>query len=169
MKKLALVLIGCFLATGAFAAPAETRAFQLSLVPEVAIHPKTTYIKGFSLGLWNENPQSGVSLGFVNGTTGKSTGFVWAALGNYGDDYSGVQFAPFVNFNKGRLSGLQWAAFNYAGTLNGLQFGVVNYAKTTESGFQVGLVNIISANEKWFGNFPDEVAPGMVFVNWRFK
>ena len=49
MKKLVLVLLGCFVATGAFA---ETKGFQLSLIPDVAIHAKTTHIKGVSLSLW---------------------------------------------------------------------------------------------------------------------
>ena len=169
MKKLIFVLIGCFFATGAFAAPAETKGFQLSLNPDIAIHSKTTYIKGVSLGIWNENPQTGFAWGFVNGATGDSSGLMLGVLANYADSYTGVQLGAFVNYNKEKFSGIQAAGFNYAGTLNGLQFGVINYAKTTEAGVQIGLVNIITANEKWFGNFPKELAPGMVIVNWRFN
>ena len=51
MKKLVLVLLGCFIATGAFA---ETKGFQLSLIPDVAIQAKTTHIKGVSLSIWGE-------------------------------------------------------------------------------------------------------------------
>jgi hypothetical protein len=168
MKKLLFVLIGCFLTTGAFAAETETRGFQLSLVPEVAIHPKTTRINGVSLGIWNENPQSGFALGFVNGASGDSTGLLLGVLGNYAENYTGAQWSYFVNYNKGRMIGFQYAAFNYTDTLKGFQLGFVNYAKSTESGLQIGLFNIINDNEKWFVNFPKELAPGMVFVNWRF-
>ena len=168
MKKLVLVIICCLFASSAFAAPAETRGFQLSFIPDIAIHSKTTYIKGFSLGVWNENPQTGVALGFVNGAMGDSTGLLWGWVGNYAENYKGVQVSPFVNYNEGSLAGLQSALFNYAGSLKGLQLGMINFTKTAEAGVQVGLVNIISDNE-WFKKFPGELAPGMVFVNWKFK
>ncbi len=63
MKKLVLVLLGCFIATGAFA---ETKGFQLSLIPDVAIHAKTTHIKGVSLSIWGENPQTALAIGVAN-------------------------------------------------------------------------------------------------------
>ena len=166
MKKIALILIGCFFATGAFAAPAETKGFQLSLIPDIAIHSKTTYIKGVSIGIWNENPQTGFAWGFVNGSTGDSSGFMLGTLANYAENYKGVQFGAIANYTKGKFTGVQSAAFNYAGTLSGLQLGVVNYAKSTEAGVQIGLINIIAANKRWFGNFPEELAPGMIVINW---
>ena len=69
IKKLVLVLFGCLIATGALA---ETKGFQLSLVPDVAIHSSSTPIKGVSLNVWGENPQNAFALGFVNGSTGNS-------------------------------------------------------------------------------------------------
>ena len=149
MKKLVLVLLGCLIATGAFA---ETKGFQMSLIPNVAIYSKTTYIKGVSLNLWGENPQNAFALGLINGSTGNSSGFSLGLLVNYADSYKGLQLAPV----------------NYASRLHGLQLGFVNMAMTAEAGVQIGLINIMSQTEKWFSNFPDEVAPGMVFVNWRY-
>lgn len=164
MKKLVFVVLGCLFATGALA---ETQAFQLSLIPDVAVQARTTHIKGFSLGLWSENPQSALALGVVNGSTGNSSGLSLALLGSYAQNYEGVQLAFIANYTEGKASGLQWAAFNYAGNLKGFQLGFVNYAKKTEKGLQVGIINIMNENRVWFRNFPDEVAPGMILVNWR--
>ena len=149
MKKLVLVLLGCLIATGAFA---ETKGFQLSLIPDAAIYSKTTYIKGASLNVWGENPQNAFALGLINGSTGNSSGFSLGLLVNYADSYRGFQIATI----------------NYASRLQGLQLGLVNMAMTAEEGVQIGVINIISQTDKWFSNFPNEVAPGMVFVNWRY-
>ena len=149
MKKLVLLLLGCLIATGALA---ETKGFQMSLIPNVAIYSKTTYIKGVSLNVWGENPQNAFALGLINGSTGNSSGCSLGLLVNYADSYKGLQIAPV----------------NYASRLHGLQLGFVNMAMTAEAGVQIGLINIMSQTETWFSNFPDEVAPGMVFVNWRF-
>ena len=118
----------------------------------MAIHSKTTHIKGVSINIWGENPQNSFALGFVNGSTGNSSGFSLGLIVNYADSYRGFQIAPV----------------NYASRLQGLQFGLVNMAMTAEEGVQIGFINIMSETEKWFSNFPDEVAPGMVFINWRF-
>ena len=162
MKKLFFALLLCLLATGAYA---ETESFQLSLVPDVAIHPRETYIKGVTLGIWSENPQSAFALGFVNGSKGDSVGFS-LGLFNYAENYKGVEWGT-VNLASGTLRGMQYGFFNYAGRLSGLQLGVINFAKTADSAIQVGLVNIIQQNE-WFTEFPQELAKGMLFFNWRF-
>lgn len=164
MKKLILVIIFCLFATGALA---ETSGFQLSLIPDIAIQPKTTRIEGVTLSLWGENPQNALALGFVNGSTGNSSGLSWGFLGNYAENYRGAQLG-IANYTSGNFTGFQWAAVNYAGNLNGLQLGFVNIANKTEKGVQLGFVNIIRETTEWFRNFPDEVAPAMVFVNWRF-
>ena len=153
----------CFSATSAYAG---TKGFQASLVPDVAIHPKSTRIEGVALSIWGENPQSAFAFGFVNGSTGDSKGFSWGLV-NYADNYSGVEWAT-VNYAKGNFIGWQAGFVNYVGKLTGLQLGFLNFAETAESGVQVGLINIIKQNE-WFNNFPDELAKGMVFVNWRFQ
>ena len=149
MKKLVLVLLGCLIATGAFA---DTKGFQLSLVPDVAIHSSSTHIKGVSLNIWGENPQTGFALGFVNGSTGSSSGLSIGLIANYAQSYKGFQ----------------WGTINYAESLHGLQLGFVNIAKSSDAGLQFGLINIMSQTQKWFTGFPNELAPGMVFVNWRF-
>ena len=76
VKKLILGLIVSFFAT---TASAETQPFQLSLIPDVAIHNKATHIQGISLSIWGENPQTALAIGIVNGSTGQSSGisFGW--------------------------------------------------------------------------------------------
>jgi hypothetical protein len=166
IKKLVLfVLIGCFLATGAFA---ETKGLQLSLTPDIAIESKTTQIDGVSLSIWGENPQNAIALGFINGSTGSSSGLSLGLLANYAQSYKGAQLAWIANYSSQTFTGLQLAAFNYAENLNGLQLGFINYANTSKKGVQIGFVNIMNETKTWFRNLPNEVAPGMVFVNWRF-
>jgi len=165
MKKLVLVLIGCFLATGAFA---ETKGFQLSLTPDIAIESKTTQIDGVSLSIWGENPQNAIALGIVNGSTGRNSGVSLGLLANYAQSYKGAQLAWVANYSSEMFTGLQWSAFNYAANLNGLQLGFINYAQTSKKGVQIGLVNIMNETKTWFSHLPNEVAPAMVFVNWRY-
>lgn len=165
MKKFILVLLCCFFATPVFA---NNSSLQLSLVPDVALQPRTTFINGASIGIWSENPQRALALGIVNGSTGDSSGLSLGLLGNYAENYRGAQLAWLGNYTSGTLSGVQWSAFNYAGKLNGLQIGFLNYAGAAEQGVQIGLINIMNETEQWFSNLPNEVAPAMVFVNWRF-
>lgn len=162
MKKLVIAVLICLVASSAYA---ESKPFQLSLVPDVAIHSKDTHIKGVTLNIWGQNPQSAFALGFVNGSTGDSKGFSWGLV-NYAESYTGVEVG-LVNYATGNFTGVQSGFFNYAVKLKGLQLGTINYAKTAESCIQIGLINIISQNQ-WFTGFPNELAKGMVFVNWRF-
>lgn len=164
VKKSLLLVAGLLFATAAFA----EEPFQLSLVPDVAIHSKTTHIKGLSLSVWGENPQTAVAIGVVNGSTGESSGISLGLLANYAENYTGAHLAWVANYTSESFSGLQWAAFNYAEKFNGLQLGFINYAATTGRGVQVGLINIMKSNQTWFQKLPDEGAPAMVFVNWRF-
>ncbi len=185
MKKLLAVLTGLLVASGAIA---QTKPFNLSLTPEVAVYPRSETIKGVTLSIWGENQQTSLALGFVNGSTGKSAGLSvgilnyaesykglqWGLVNYTEDDFSGWQGGPFVglllsavNYTGGNMTGLQLGAVNYAGQLSGLQVGLVNYAEKAEAGVQIGLVNIIPQNE-WFTNLPQELAPAMIFVNWRF-
>ncbi|HKK00959.1 MAG TPA: hypothetical protein VJ955_02225 [Desulfuromonadales bacterium] len=165
VKKVVLTLMCCLFATGAYAA---TSPFQMSLTPDIAIQPKTTQINGVTLNIWGENPQRAFALGFVNGSNGYSSGVSLGLLANYAENYKGAQLAFLTNFASERVTGLQWAAFNYAQELNGLQLGLINYAETSQKGLQVGLINIMRQTTTWFRHFPNEVAPAMVFVNWRF-
>ena len=178
MKKMLTVLAGLTIASGALLA---SEPIQLSLTPDIAIFSRSERIEGLSLSIWGENPQTALALGIVNGATGQSAGLSWSWILNYADSYKGVQWAMinytkadflgwqggFVNYTEGALKGFQCGAVNYAGRLTGLQLGIVNYAETAKTGVQIGLVNLIPANA-WFSELPDQLAPGMIFVNWRF-
>lgn len=178
MKKLAVFMMTTMFASGVMAG---NKAFQLSLIPDVAIFSPNQRINGLTIGIWSENPQSALALGIVNGSTGQSSGLSLALLLNYSDNYRGVQWAPInytkgdflgwqsgiVNYTDGTMKGLQTGGVNYAGSLTGLQLGLINFAETAQSGVQIGLINIIPSN-RWFSGLPNELAPGMVFVNWRF-
>jgi hypothetical protein len=158
----------------------ESHFFQASLTPDIAIYPKTTEINGLSLNIWGENPQQGVALGFVNGSSGDSAGFSWG-LFNYSESYTGVSWA-WVNVNKTSFHGWQYGwvsvaqgefigfqsslVFNYAKEMHGLQVGLVNYAEELH-GVQIGLANI-AINNPWFNDFPDKLATGFPIVNWSF-
>jgi hypothetical protein len=153
---------------------------QLSLTPDIAIHSRSTNIEGLALSIWGENPQTAFALGIANGSTGSSAGFSLGVL-NYADSYKGVQWAcvnytkanflgwqaAFINYTEGPMKGLQTGWVNYAGHLTGVQLGFVNYAAKATTGVQIGIINLLPQNA-WFTKFPNEVAPGMVFVNWRF-
>lgn len=184
MNKLLIVLTGVLGISGVLA----SEPIQLSLTPDVALHDRNERIVGFSLSLWGENPQSAFALGLVNGSTGKSTGLS-VGLVNYADTYAGLQWSFFnyakgdfsgwqggpvfglavggVNIVKGTMTGFQCALVNYAGTLNGLQFGLFNYAALVGSGVQLGVINVMPKNV-WFDKLTDELAPGMILVNWHF-
>lgn len=178
MKKTLIFLTVMTMASGALAGG---KPLQLSITPEIALHERSERIEGISLGLWSENPQSALALGIVNGSSGQSEGLSWALVLNYADNYQGIHWAPinytegdflgwqggFVNYAEGRMKGLQTGYVNYTGQLTGLQLGLLNYARTAETGVQIGLVNLLPQNE-WFSGLPNELAPGMVFVNWRF-
>lgn len=164
-------------------------SFQASLTPTSAIYDRNTPVEGMTLSLWGENPQKALAIGIINGSTGASgglsVGFVnyadsfkgaqWAFVNCTEQDFTGWQGGPglglvinVVNYVGGRMKGLQTGLVNIAGTATGLQLGVFNYAAMADSGVQVGLVNIIAQNRGWFSQWPDEVAPGMVLVNWHF-
>jgi hypothetical protein len=179
MKKLLACLVIVLVSTVAMA---ETRPFNLSLTPDIAVYDRGDTIEGVTLSVWGENEQTSLALGIANGTTGDSAGLSWALVLNYADDYKGIQWAPinyttgdflgwqggFVNYTAGSMKGLQSGAVNYAGRLTGLQFGFVNYAEAADAGAQIGVVNIIRQNTSWFGELPEQLAPAMIFVNWRF-
>ncbi len=177
MHKLMTVLASAAI-VGSVALASEP--IQLSLTPEIAIFDRNTRIEGLALSIWGENPQSALALGIVNGSAGQSAGVSWSWVLNYADSYEGVQWAfvnyaksdflgwqgGFVNYTDGSLKGFQSGVVNYAGRLTGLQLGLINYAESAKTGVQIGLVNLIPSNP-WFNGLPDELAPAMIFVNWR--
>ena len=179
MKKMLVLIVAGWIAGGAIASAATP--LQVSLTPAVSLFGANEQVNGLALSLWGENPQTALALGIVNGSTGNSAGFSLGLLLNYADDYKGIQWAPInytkgdffgwqagvVNYVEGTMKGLQSGLVNYAGSLTGLQFGLFNYAASAKSGVQIGLLNIMPDNQ-WFSELPDELAPGMVLVNWRF-
>ena len=102
MKKLIIIAALVISVAGL---KAEESTFQLSLTPDIAIHPKTTQIRGVSLDIWGENPQHSFNLGFVNGSTGDSSGFSWAFIVNYDDSYTGVQWGSSTSATKALSAG----------------------------------------------------------------
>ncbi len=185
--KMKLALVGMVLmAAGTLAG---STPIQLSLTPSIALYDRNQRVEGLTVGVWSENPQSALALGIANGSTGHSAGVSLALVLNYADNYKGLQWAlvnyttgnflgwqcgpclglPFsaVNYTGGTMKGLQTGVVNYAGHLTGAQIGCVNYAATAETGVQIGLVNLIPENS-WFTGLPDELAPGMILINWRF-
>lgn len=171
MKKMITAAVLLMAVTGA---SAQTKPFNLSLTPDIAVYDKTTEISGITLSIWGENPQRSLAIGLINGATGDSAG-VSLGLINQADTYTGLQWGVvniasgnFTGWQGGPLFGFPISAFNYtAGDLTGLQSGLVNYAGGSGPGVQVGLVNLMPMNEM-FSNLPKEFAPAMVFVNWRF-
>jgi len=178
MKKVWIAFAGLLIASGAMA---QTKPFNASITPDHAVHGRDVRIEGLTLSIWGENPQTSLALGIVNGSSGNSAGLSWGFILNYAENYKGIHWAPInyvkgdflgwqgglVNYTEGPMKGLQTGWVNCAGTLTGLQFGLVNYAETGETGVQIGLVNLIPSN-RWFSGLPNELAPGMIFVNWRF-
>ncbi len=174
---------------GLCAQEAECPAFQASLVPGHALHGRDRRIEGLTLSVWGENPQSALALGLVNGSVGDSAGLS-VGLVNYAESYRGAHWSfvnlasgdvtgwqggpvfgllvSALNYTGGQMTGLQTGLVNLSGSLNGVQIGLVNYTQRAEAGVQVGVVNVIAQNRGWFARLPDEVAPAMVLVNWRF-
>jgi hypothetical protein len=148
IKTLILCVIACLITSTAFAEP----IFQASLAPGIALHNRNQRIEGFTLSLWGENPQTSLALGIINGTD-RNSGGVSLGFINYGDVYSGVQLG-FLNADR---------------DLHGAQVGVLNIANGKKTGFQFGLFNVITTNKEWFSNFPNELAPFMLFINWRLE
>jgi hypothetical protein len=177
MKKILTLAV---LAAGAAFVQAQSVGFQLSLTPDVALHSRDITVRGLSLGIWSENPQHGLTLGIVNGSTGESSGFSWAWGVNYAGSYTGVQWA-FVNISQTSFVGWQGGAVNYSqGTFEGLQSGFVNIAQDASgvqlgalnyteklNGVQIGFLNIVRDNG-WFDQFPDKLATAFPIVNWSF-
>ncbi len=162
-----LAIIFCITGTATHVM-ADVAPFQLSLTPDIAIQSRATQINGVSLNIWGENPQRALTLGVINGSSGMSSGLSLAFLTNYAEDYSGAQVAWFVNYCSGRLSGFELAFVNYASELHGMQLGLINFAEKVEKGLQIGVINVMKNNTYWFGGMPEQVAPMMVLVNWRY-
>jgi hypothetical protein len=170
MKKLYLLLAAHLIALSSVYA--ESKPFQLSLTPEIALQERDTLIEGLSLNIWGENEQRAIAFGLVNGSYGSSVGVSLGGL-NYAEDYKGIHLG-LANYAGGQFSGAQvgwffgFSGINYAYSLTGLQLGLVNYAETAENGIQIGLINIMNETPGWFDGFPTDVAPAMILLNWRF-
>ena len=163
MKK--LILLSAIVAGITSVNAADLPFFQASLTPDIANHSKTTETSGLALSVWGENPHHGCALGFVNGSTGESSGFSWGFFVNYDESYTGVAWS-MVNLSQVKFVGWQSGIVSVANEFHGLQSGFVNYSENLH-GVQLGLVNI-AKNNSWFHEFPDKLATGFPFVNWSF-
>jgi hypothetical protein len=175
MKNLLVLAVSFTCATLAYA----DTPIQLSLTPDIALYPRTTMVRGLSLNIWGENPQFGLTLGLVNGSTGDSGGFSWGIV-NYAESYRGVQWGVvnvstedfigwqrgWVNISQGTFEGFQSGLVNVGQDTAGFQLGVVNYAQDLR-GLQIGLANV-AINNPWFTEFPDKLATGFPIINWSF-
>lgn len=158
---------------------ADDTPIQLSLTPDIALYPSTTTVSGLSLNIWGLNPQTSLTLGFVNGSTGDSGGFS-LGLVNCAESYTGVLFGivnvstenftgwqnGYVNIAQGTFKGFEWGFINVAEDTTGFQLGAVNYAQKLD-GLQIGFINV-AANNRWFDEFPDKLAPAFPILNWSF-
>jgi hypothetical protein len=179
MKKAFLIISIISIATCPALVKAQESGFQASLTPQIAIEPTTTEIDGVALSIWGENPQHAFALGFVNGSTGDSSGFS-LGLVNVADTYTGVAFGivniseqdfhgwqdGLVNYCQGSFNGFQSGWINVSSEFHGLQYGFVNYTENLR-GVQIGLVNV-ALNNPWFDEFPNKLATGFPIVNWSF-
>ena len=141
MRKLMIIALVAATAYGTYAE--KTAGFQLSLTPDIATQDRDTRIKGVSLGVWNENPHGGWSIGFVSGFTGDSLGFSWIPylnILNYAENYKGVHWG-WVNNTSGSFTGWQSGIVNLADDFTGFQSGLVNISHTSATGLQWGMVS----------------------------
>jgi hypothetical protein len=175
MKKILFVMTFAVTAASAFA----DTPIQLALTPDIALYPRTDFVRGLTLEIWGENPQAGLAIGFVNGSTGDSAGLS-VGLANYADSYTGVQWGlvnlstenfigaqlGWVNVAQGTFQGLEWGFVNISEDTTGLQVGGFNYAEKLD-GVQVGFVNV-ARNNALFTEFPQQLSPVFPFVNWSF-
>ncbi len=130
---------------------------------------------GLSIGILNyADSYKGVQWGVVNYTSGNFSGWqggpffglLVSAVNYTGGDMTGLQIGA-VNYVGGDMAGLQVGVVNCVSRLSGLQLGIVNYAAAADAGVQIGLVNVIPPNP-WFTGLPEQLAPAMILVNWRF-
>ena len=123
MKKLFIVTALVISAASLRAEESDSHFFQASLTPDIAIYPKTAQINGLALSIWGQNPQQGIAVGIVNGSTGDSAGFTWGLV-NYSETYTGVSWA-WVNVNQTSFKGWEYGLVNVArGEFTGLQSGL---------------------------------------------
>lgn len=176
MKKVTYLIIT--LIAGASSLRADT-PINLSLIPDIALYPRTEMVRGLSLSIWGENPQAGLAIGFVNGSTGDSGGLSIGVI-NYAESYTGVQWGAFnistenftgwqngwVNVAQGTFTGFELGFVNVSENTTGAQFGWINYAESLH-GVQAGLINV-AMNNPAFHDFPDKLAPVFPIINWSF-
>ena len=134
--------------------------FQLSLVPDFALHDRDTTITGFSFGLWNENPQLFSSVGVINGCTGERKGLSIGMV-NYTDAYTGLQLGIY-NTAGSSITGVQAGIINQAKYIKGVQIGLINRCEANY-GAQIGLINLNARTD-----IKDSGASFMPFLNLSF-
>ena len=114
---------------------------------------------GAQIGLVNYSGSfCGLQDGVINVADNTFVGLQTALLGNFADDFRGMQTGWYIlsgtNSTKGEMNGCQILAIcNVAGEMNGLQIGFINAAERMRAGLQIGLINII-CNNGWFSVLP---------------
>lgn len=93
-------------------------------------------------------------------------GLQLAGLYNESSEINGLQLSSLINLNRNKTQGVQITTIlNTTKALNGLQFGLVNIADTINTGFQVGLINIVK-----HGKYSLEFSHNETFpIDFNFK
>ena len=122
MKKIIFITcLGIIMAVASMAM-AESKPIQLSLTPDIAVFDRDTEIRGLTLGIWGENPQTALAIGIVNGSKGNSAGLSFGFLLNYAESYKGLQWAPVNYTKKSFLDGKRESSTERKALIKGLQF-----------------------------------------------
>lgn len=115
---------------------------QIALFNPAQIVPEKTAIQGVRLSLiYGKNTDvSGLDWGLVSHTTGNSMAWQTGGMGIVEGNFQGLQ-SSWINITRGKCDGVQWGAFNQAGSGHGVALGLVNVA-TDMRGVQIGFVNV---------------------------
>lgn len=110
---------------------------------------------------WNGQVSGGINL-----HGGERINLQASGAYNQANSVDGIQISGAVNYVRGTTNGLQMSAlYNYTHKLRGVQVGLINYADTIETGFPIGLINIIKNGYQKFEFSTDET----FYVNAAYK
>lgn len=110
---------------------------------------------------WNGQVSGGINL-----HGGERINLQVSGAYNQANSVDGIQVSGAVNYVRGTTNGLQMSAlYNHTHKLRGVQIGLINYADTIETGFPIGLVNIIRNGYQKFEFSTDE----SFYINAAYK
>jgi len=144
MFKRILGITAAGILMAAAVAHADPKPIQLALTPEIELVPADESIKGLRLNIYGENKDvMGLSLGFVNKSTGNTSGVELGLVDLTEGEFHGWQYGWAYAKTEGRFIGLQNGIVTYTGgNFTGLQYGLVDTTAGNYKGVQVGLVAI---------------------------